>query len=147
MKDKIIRYSFVLGLLLVCILQFTISSIATNELSNELLAWGFRRGENHSQAVLDTNSKKVIDAYEGISLGNNEKPYVYLTFDCGYEAGYTTAILDTLKQNNVKAVFFITGHYLNSAVDMVKRMIEDGHIVGNHTVNHKLHCANPLLLF
>ena len=131
MKDKIIRYGFVLGLLIVCIVQIAVSSLATNVLNNDLLAWGFRRGENHAQAVLDTNSKRVIDQYEGISMGNNEKPYVYLTFDCGYEAGYTPAILDALQENNVKAVFFITGHYLNSAGDMVKRMIEDGHIVGN----------------
>ena len=131
MKEKIIRYGFVFGLLLVCVLQIAISSLATDNLSNDLLAWGFRRGENHAQAVLDSNSKKVIDEYEGISIGNHEKPYVYMTFDCGYEAGYTTAILDILKENNVKAVFFITGHYLNSANDIVKRMIEDGHIVGN----------------
>lgn len=131
MKDKLVRFGFVFGLLLVCMIQIAISSLATNTLSNELLAWGFRRGENHAQAVLDTNSKKVIDEFDGISMGNNEKPYIYLTFDCGYEAGYTTAILDSLKENKVKAVFFITGHYLNSAGDMVKRMIEDGHIVGN----------------
>ena len=137
MKDKVVRYSFVLGLLMICVIQIAISSMATNTLNNDLLAWGFRRGENHAQAILDTNSKKVIDEYEGISIGNNEKPYIYLTFDCGYEAGYTPAILDVLQEHNVKAVFFITGHYLNSAGDMVKRMIEDGHIVGNHTVNHK----------
>ena len=131
MKDKFIRYGFVFGLLVVCIAQIAIYSQATNELSNKLLAWGFRRGENHAQAVLDTESKRVIEQYEGITMGNAESPYIYLTFDCGYEEGYTTSVLDTLQENNVKAVFFITGHYLNSAGDMVKRMIEDGHIVGN----------------
>ena len=50
--------------------------------------------------------------------------------------GYTPQILDTLKANNVKAAFFITGHYLNTQSDLVKRMIDEGHIVGNHTVNH-----------
>lgn len=50
--------------------------------------------------------------------------------------GYTPQILDTLKSNNVKAAFFITGHYLNTQSDLVKRMIDEGHIVGNHTVNH-----------
>lgn len=137
MKDKMIRYGFVSGLLIICILQFALCSQATNNLSNNMLAWGFRRGENHAQAVLDTESKKVVDKYDGISIGNNEKPYVYLTFDCGYEAGYTTEILRVLRENNVKAVFFITAHYLNSASDMVKQMIEEGHIIGNHTVNHK----------
>ena len=54
-----------------------------------------------------------------------------------YEAGYTEKILDTLKENNVKAAFFITAHYVNTAPELVKRMLDEGHIVGNHTVNHK----------
>ena len=136
MKDKIIRYSFLFVLLSVCIMQFTIYSQAT-ELSNELLAWGFRREPEHKQSTLDTVSEKVIREFEGISMGNKDSNKVYLTFDCGYEAGYTEAILDVLEENNVKATFFITAHYLNTASDIVKRMIEDGHIVGNHTVNHK----------
>ena len=70
-------------------------------------------------------------------MGDKNSNSIYLTFDLGYEAGYTEKILDTLKENNVKAVFFITGHYLNSEPELVKRMIEEGHIVGNHTVNHK----------
>lgn len=70
-------------------------------------------------------------------MGNSEKNYIYLTFDMGYEAGYTAHILDVLKENNVKALFFITGHYLNTQEELVKRMIEEGHAVGNHTVNHK----------
>lgn len=70
-------------------------------------------------------------------MGNKEKKYVYLTFDEGYEAGYTPQILDVLKSNQVKAAFFITAHYLNSQAELVQRMIDEGHIVGNHTVNHK----------
>ena len=70
-------------------------------------------------------------------MGNKDSNSIYLTFDLGYEAGYTEHILDVLKENNVKAAFFITGHYLNTQSDLVKRMIEEGHIVGNHTVNHK----------
>ena len=70
-------------------------------------------------------------------MGNKDSNSIYLTFDLGYEAGYTEHILDVLKENNVKAAFFITGHYLNTQTDLVKRMIEEGHIVGNHTVNHK----------
>jgi peptidoglycan-N-acetylmuramic acid deacetylase len=137
MKSKIIRSCSVILLLIVCILEFSIFSEANTTLSNELLAWGFRRGENHSQATLDTKPENLIRKYNGISMGNKDSNYVYLTFDCGYEAGYTEKILDILKENNVKAVFFITAHYLNTAEDIVKRMIEEGHIVGNHTVNHK----------
>lgn len=70
-------------------------------------------------------------------LGNKEKKYVYLTFDEGYEAGYTERILETLKENEITATFFITAHYLNTQEELVKKMIENGNIVGNHTVNHK----------
>lgn len=136
MKDKIINRSFIVVLLLTCIVQFAMFSNA-NTLSNDLLAWGFRRGENHSQATLDAKSQLVIQDYDGISMGSKDSNKVYLTFDCGYEAGYTEAILDVLAETNVKATFFITAHYLNTASDIVKRMIEEGHIVGNHTVNHK----------
>ena len=53
------------------------------------------------------------------------------------EAGYTESILNTLEKNNVTAAFFITGHYLNTSSDLVKKMIENGNVVGNHTVNHE----------
>lgn len=58
-------------------------------------------------------------------MGNSEKKITYLTFDEGYEAGYTEKILDTLKQENVKATFFITAHYVNTAGDIVQRMIDE----------------------
>ena len=132
MKDKIKRYVLVLGLLTISIVKFTLASQA-NELSNELLAWGFRRGENHTQPVLDSKSLKVINEYNGIAMGNANDKYVYLTFDAGYEAGYTESILKALEENNVTAAFFITGHYLNTATDLVKKMIEGGNVVGNHT--------------
>ena len=136
MRDKIIRYTFSFLFIIAFILQFKLFAEANN-LSNNLCAWGFRRGENHAQPTLDSESKKIIEEFEGISIGNKDNNKVYLTFDCGYEAGYTEKILDVLKEKNVKAIFFITGHYLNTAGDVVKRMIEEGHIVGNHTVNHK----------
>ncbi len=58
-------------------------------------------------------------------MGNPNKKYVYLTFDEGYEAGYTEKILDSLKEENVKATFFITAHYVNTASDIVQRMIDE----------------------
>lgn len=61
----------------------------------------------------------------GIYMGNSSKQYVYLTFDEGYEAGYTEKILDTLKEEKVQATFFITAHYVNTASDIVKRMIDE----------------------
>lgn len=77
----------------------------------------------------------IIESNNGYYIGADEK-VLYLTFDCGYENGYTKDILNTLRCNNIPATFFITGHYLNTASDIVSLMIEDGHIVGNHTYSH-----------
>ena len=106
-------------------------------LPNKKICWGIKRADNHLQPDVGAENKRIIDKYNGLCLGNPEKKYVYLTFDAGYEAGYTEKILEVLKQNNVKATFFITGHYLNTQTELVGKMIENGNTVGNHTVNHK----------
>ena len=106
-------------------------------LSNSKIGWGIKRSDNHEQPDVGTKNKEIMDKYNGIYMGNKEKKIVYLTFDLGYEAGYTSKILEILKNNNVKATFFITAHYVNTQPDLVKQMINEGHIVGNHTVNHK----------
>lgn len=113
--------------------------IATNSevLSNKKIGWGIKRNENHEQPDVGSSNKKVLEENGGICLGNPEKKYLYLTFDEGYEAGYTPQILETLKGNQVKATFFITAHYVNSQPDLVKQIIEEGHIIANHTVSHK----------
>ena len=146
---KVKNNIFYISFTILCILVFSISVInigkkeeviqtsATTSLSNEKIEWGIKRNDNHMQPDLGSRNKNIIDKYNGIAMGNSEKPYVYLTFDAGYEAGYTEKILEVLKANDVKATFFITGHYLNSQPDLVKKMIDEGHIVGNHTVNHK----------
>lgn len=143
MRNKDIkRITTCLTILLTCVFtvsvvnlnqQETVQTSSTDVVSNKKIEWGIKRGRDHEQPDLDSENKRIIDKYDGISMGNSEKPYVYLTFDCGYEAGYTEKILEVLKQNDVKVAFFITGHYLNSASDLVKRMIDDGHIIGNHT--------------
>ena len=106
-------------------------------LSNKKMGWGIKRSDNHEQPDLGKSNKEILEKNNGIAIGNNTDKYIYLTFDEGYEAGYTSHILDTLKESNVKATFFITAHYLNTQPELVKRMIDEGHIVGNHTVNHK----------
>ena len=114
----------------------SILTSASASLSNKKIGWGIKRTNDHNQPDLGSKNKELIDQNNGIAIGNAEKKYIYLTFDEGYEAGYTPKILDILKENNVKAAFFITGYYANSSGDLVKRMIDEGHIVGNHTVNH-----------
>lgn len=107
------------------------------ELSNKKIEWGIKRNDNHQQPDLGSLNKKIIDEAKGIAIGNKESKKVYLTFDEGYEAGNTEKILEVLKQNDVKACFFITAHYVNTSSDLVQKMIDDGHTIGNHTVNHK----------
>ena len=128
------------------IVMFSLSMISMNDKNsietganineNTKIEWGIKRNDNHEQPDVGENNKKILEENNGICMGNNEKKYIYLTFDQGYEAGYTANILDTLKENEVHATFFITGHYLNTQGDLVKRMLEEGHLVGNHTINH-----------
>ena len=114
------------------------ASIETSSnISNQKIGWGIKRNDNHEQPDLGKRNKEILEKNNGIAVGNNADKYVYLTFDEGYEAGYTKQILETLKENDVKATFFITAHYLNTQPELVKQMINEGHIVGNHTVNHK----------
>ena len=144
MKKKIL---IVLGIVMIGIIAFLFINNNKNQnkiiqtssgevLSNKKIGWGIKRSENHEQPDLGSTNKKLIDENEDIAMGNKENKYVYLTFDEGYEAGYTAQILDTLKSNGVTAAFFITGHYLNTQEELVKRMIDEGHIVGNHTPNY-----------
>ena len=65
-----------------------------------------------------------------------ESPVIYLTIDEGYENGYTAQILDTLKDKKCPAVFFVTMDYVKQHPDLIRRMIDEGHVVGNHSVTH-----------
>lgn len=104
--------------------------------SNKFLSWGISRKTGNRIPDADPGAPELLEKYNGFYLGDTSKKEIYLTFDEGYENGYTPKILDTLKKNNVKAVFFITGPYLKQHQDLVRRMVEEGHTVGNHTVNH-----------
>ena len=71
-----------------------------------------------------------------------DKTILNLTFDEGYENGYTAPILDTLKEKDVKAIFFLTGHYVRTQPELVQRMIDEGHILGSHSNEHKVYCKD-----
>lgn len=140
-KDKTKKSKFIeiFALVVIIVSIFMITDIYNEEtkntnaesLSNKKIGWGIKRNDNHEQPDVGSANKKVLEQYNGIALGNNEKKYIYLTFDEGYEAGYTSKILEVLKNNQVKATFFITAHYVNTQEDLVRQMIEEGHIVGN----------------
>ncbi|HHV98503.1 MAG TPA: delta-lactam-biosynthetic de-N-acetylase [Clostridiaceae bacterium] len=104
--------------------------------SNKLMRWGIRRKPGNQTPDADPGAPELIAKYGGIYIGDTSQKVIYLTFDEGYENGYTPKILDVLRDNNVKAVFFITGPYLKEHQDLVRRMVEEGHTVGNHTIHH-----------
>ena len=135
MKDKIIKFVYIVFLIVVMLAQYSLAGQI--DTSTNKFAWGFRRGENNAQPTLDQKPLKALEKYDGIAMGNKDSKKIYLTFDAGYEAGYTEKILEILKKTNVKATFFITAHYINTAEELVKKMVENGHDIGNHTVNHK----------
>lgn len=69
-------------------------------------------------------------------IGDTSKNIIYLTFDAGFENGNTEKILDALKKHNVKATFFLVGNYIETSPELVERMVEEGHTIGNHTYSH-----------
>ena len=98
--------------------------------------WGIARQPNNMTPRADPGANELITKYNGKYVGDTGKKEIFLTFDEGYENGYTPQILDVLRDNNVKAIFFITGPYLKEHQDLVRRMVEEGHTVGNHTIHH-----------
>ncbi len=143
MNKKYIFLLLIIILIIVCVfvIQNNKNTIYTSSnvtgYDNKKIEWGIKRNSNHEQPDLGSKNKELMEKYNGLCIGNNSQKNIYLTFDAGYEAGYTIKILDVLKEKGVSATFFITSHYLNTANEQVKRMIEEGHIIGNHTVNHK----------
>jgi len=107
----------------------------TSTAENKVYSWYFKRTDKHSPPTTEPEFLQMLKG-KGYFIGDTSKKQIYLTFDEGYENGYTAQILDTLKANNVKAAFFITGHYVEKNPDLVKRMAAEGHIIGNHSNTH-----------
>jgi len=100
------------------------------------LSWYFVRNDQHQYPDTNADYKEMLTQNQAIYIIPNESKRIYLTFDCGYELGYTGQILDALKARGVKAAFFITGQYIKTQPDLVKRMQAEGHLVCNHSYNH-----------
>ena len=99
--------------------------------------WGLGFGESGKELQPTGNATAdELKQYDTYYIGSKEEKVIYLTFDCGYENGNTGAILDALKKHNAPGTFFVVGHFLESAPELVKRMVTEGHTVGNHTYHH-----------
>ncbi|HET7628018.1 MAG TPA: delta-lactam-biosynthetic de-N-acetylase [Bacillales bacterium] len=121
-----------LSVLMLAVPQFAFAS----PYSNASHDWYFKRSKNHQPATTEPEFAEMLQKYGGVFQGDTDRKIVYLTFDNGYEQGYTGKFLDVLKKKDVPAAFFVTGHYLKTEPELVKRMVKEGHIVGNHSWHH-----------
>ena len=109
--------------------QFTETAVQTG-------SWGLSFRQEKQPPAAPVGSAQLAK-YDAAYLGDPGAQVLYLTFDAGYENGNTEKILDVLQNHNVPAAFFLVGHYVEKNADLVRRMVEEGHIVGNHTMHHK----------
>lgn len=132
---------FKLSLILILCLILSICPNA-NAKSSEVYGWYCVRAKDHKSPILP-NDLEFIEKYNAYYKDNEHSSYldrekvIYLTFDAGYENGNVERILDILKEENVCATFFVLGHFIEQNTDLVIRMNNEGHLVGNHTFSHK----------
>ncbi|MDR3021444.1 MAG: polysaccharide deacetylase family protein [Clostridiales bacterium] len=103
--------------------------------SSHVISWGLTHQKKGWTPQVPDFAQGMLEDNNGIFLGDKQKNIVYLTFDLGYEAGYTMQVLDILAKHKIKAIFFLCGNYLKED-KIIDKMIADGHIIGNHTDNH-----------
>ncbi len=127
-KDIVILFGAIAAAFLLVLSQFWNTAVATG-------SWGlsFRQ---EGQPPIGTAAADALKKYDAAYIGDTTEKVIYLTFDAGYENGCTEKILDTLEKHNAPAAFFLVGNYMEKNADLVRRMVNDGHIVGNHTMHH-----------
>lgn len=109
--------------------------ILVNTEAIETGSWGLSFRQEGTPPI-GPASQAQLAQYDAAYLGDTGSPVIYLTFDAGYENGCTAGILDVLKAHQVPAAFFLVGNYMEKNEDLVRRMVEEGHTVGNHTMHH-----------
>lgn len=97
--------------------------------------WGLSFQQEGEPPLANATGDYLLN-YEAMYVGDTAEKTIYITFDAGFENGNTEQILDALKKHNVKATFFLVGNYMETQPELVKRMVEEGHTVGNHTYSH-----------
>ena len=98
-------------------------------------SWGLSFRSEGSAPIGNAGADQLRQ-FDTVYLGDTSEKVIYLTFDAGYENGCTAKILDVLQKHQVKAAFFLVGNYIEKNEDLVRRMVKEGHIVGNHTMHH-----------
>lgn len=131
MKRRIVY----LSVFVILVSLFTLHTVQAY--SNTPYHFGFKKSKNGSlPSIAQEGFQSIVDKHGAIFVGDTTKKELFLTFDNGYENGYTAQVLDTLKEKKVPAIFFVTGHYTKDQPDLMKRMTEEGHLIGNHSWSH-----------
>ncbi|WP_368505647.1 delta-lactam-biosynthetic de-N-acetylase [Alkalihalophilus sp. As8PL] len=112
------------------------SGIEAHGYDSKTYNWNYKPEKDNKPVTTEPHYIQLLEQTGGFFIGDTSKKELYLTFDNGYENGFTEDVLNILKEKNVPAAFFITGHYLETAPELVKRMVNEGHIVGNHSWHH-----------
>ncbi|MFW5646304.1 MAG: delta-lactam-biosynthetic de-N-acetylase [Acetivibrio ethanolgignens] len=115
--------------------RFLVQPTAQGQLQSAEGSWGLSFQEEGQPPVANATFEELAK-YNAYYAEDTKEKVLYLTFDAGYENGNTPAILEALKKHNVKATFFIVGNYLKTSPELVKQMLAEGHIVGNHSFHH-----------
>lgn len=114
----------------------TLIPVFASQADNTKIDWWLVRSKDHSTPRVNDKLNFQLADYDAYYVGDTSSKVLYLTFDEGYEKGYTPQILDTLKAKNVKAIFFVTSPYVTTNPELIKRMVDEGHIVANHSNHH-----------
>ena len=128
-RDQIIIWAAVLTAVALAVSIFSRQALET-------AAWGLSFRTEGVPPVGPAGSAQLA-RYDAAYVGDTSQKVIYLTFDAGYENGCTEKILDVLAKHKVPAAFFLVGNYMQTNPDLVRRMVNDGHTVGNHTIHHK----------
>ena len=127
------RDLLILLIAVVIALAVSVSVFASSALTTGSWGLSFRQ---EGAPPIGNAGKDQLRQYQAAYIGNTNEKVLYLTFDAGYENGCTARILDTLKEKQVPAAFFLVGNYIRQSPDLVRRMVAEGHTVGNHTMHH-----------
>lgn len=127
------RDLLILLIAVVIALAVSVSVFASSALTTGSWGLSFRQ---EGAPPIGNAGKDQLRQYQAAYIGNTNEKVLYLTFDAGYENGCTAKILDTLKEKQVPAAFFLVGNYIRQSPDLVRRMVAEGHTVGNHTMHH-----------
>lgn len=119
---------------MVCALR-AVNRLGAAEAAAGITDWGLSFQSEGAPPVANA-SQEYLKNFDALYVGDTNKKEIYITFDAGFENGNTERILDALKKHGVKATFFLVGNYFETQPELVKRMAEEGHTIGNHTYSH-----------